>query len=186
MKTECLLQMRIAAIRVPSWACLACKVCEKGMHPANETDAIGAPSWAFQTCLSMQGLWKVNECCQMEQVQCVHLAGPFEPAWRGFCDKENNAADEIDAIGSARSSASSGEGSSEKDQALLQLLSEMDGFIRDDKVLVMGATNRIDVLDPALLRHGRFDRHIYMGSPSAPNRLAILKVGSISSEQSVL
>ncbi|KAI7840859.1 hypothetical protein COHA_005451 [Chlorella ohadii] len=84
--------------------------------------------------------------------------------------------DEIDAIGKARSSGPTDSGTQEREQGLLQLLTEMDGFYQDDKVLVVAATNRADALDEALLRPGRFDRTIYMGRPSPANRLKILQV----------
>ena len=85
--------------------------------------------------------------------------------------------DEIDAIGKARSAGGMRDpGSAEREQGLLQLLVEMDGFSMDDKVLVIGATNRKDILDLALLRPGRFDRSIYMGKPGPENRKKILQV----------
>lgn len=84
--------------------------------------------------------------------------------------------DEIDAIGKARSDAASDSGSAEREQGLLQLLTEMDGFHRDDRVLIVGATNLASALDEALLRPGRFDRTIHMGLPSPSNRLRILRV----------
>lgn len=80
--------------------------------------------------------------------------------------------DEIDAIGSRRNQDSN----NEKDQTLNQLLVELDGFNTDDTVIVIGATNRIDLLDEALLRPGRFDRHIYVGNPNLPAREQILTV----------
>lgn len=83
--------------------------------------------------------------------------------------------DEIDAIGKARGSGVDS-GSQEREQGLLQLLTEMDGFRKGDKVLVVGATNRASLLDDALLRPGRFDRRIYMGNPNAANRFRILQV----------
>jgi len=87
--------------------------------------------------------------------------------------------DEIDAIGKRRTDGASGDsGTAEREHGLLQLLQEMDGFSRLDKVLVIGATNRIGSLDDALLRPGRFDRSIYMGMPSRSNRLKILEVHS--------
>ena len=67
-------------------------------------------------------------------------------------------------------------GTAEREQGLLQLLCELDGFKRNDKVLVIGATNRLDSLDDALIRPGRFDRTIYMGHPSTTNRFKILQV----------
>ena len=64
----------------------------------------------------------------------------------------------------------------EKDQTLNQLLVEMDGFTKDSNVIIIGATNRLDLLDEALLRPGRFDRHIHIGSPNYHTRCEILKV----------
>ena len=84
--------------------------------------------------------------------------------------------DEIDAIGKARSDDPVDSGSAEREQGLLQLLTEMDGFFRDDQVLVIAATNLASSLDEALLRPGRFDRVIHMGRPSPSNRLKILQV----------
>ncbi len=80
--------------------------------------------------------------------------------------------DEIDAIGTKRNI----ESNNEKDQTLNQLLVEMDGFNTDDTVVIIGATNRLDLLDEALLRPGRFDRHIYIGNPNMKAREQILKV----------
>ncbi len=80
--------------------------------------------------------------------------------------------DEIDAIGSRRNSDSN----NEKDQTLNQLLVEMDGFYRAQTVIVIGATNRLDLLDEALLRPGRFDRHIYVGNPNIKARKEIFGV----------
>ena len=84
--------------------------------------------------------------------------------------------DEIDAIGKARDDLIADSGSAEREQGLLQLLTEMDGFFRDDQVLIIGATNLASALDDALLRPGRFDRIIHMGRPTAKNRLKILEV----------
>ena len=83
--------------------------------------------------------------------------------------------DEIDAVGRKRGSGLGG-GHDEKEQTLNQLLVEMDGFGRNEGVIVMAATNRPDILDPALLRPGRFDRQIYVGAPDAKGREDILKV----------
>ncbi|NLJ97905.1 MAG: ATP-dependent zinc metalloprotease FtsH [Tissierellia bacterium] len=80
--------------------------------------------------------------------------------------------DEIDAIGTKRNL----ESNNEKDQTLNQLLVEMDGFNTDETVIVIGATNRLDLLDEALLRPGRFDRHIYVGNPNMKAREKILEV----------
>ncbi|NLV87739.1 MAG: ATP-dependent zinc metalloprotease FtsH [Tissierellia bacterium] len=80
--------------------------------------------------------------------------------------------DEIDAIGAKRNL----ESNKEKDQTLNQLLVEMDGFNTNETVIVIGATNRIDLLDEALLRPGRFDRHIYVGNPNVKAREQILEV----------
>lgn len=84
--------------------------------------------------------------------------------------------DEIDAIGKARSDTIADSGSAEREQGLLQLLTEMDGFFQNDQVLVIGATNLSSALDDALLRPGRFDRIIHMGRPTPQNRLKILQV----------
>ena len=83
--------------------------------------------------------------------------------------------DEIDAVGRKRGSGLGG-GHDEKEQTLNQLLVEMDGFSRTEGVIVLAATNRPDILDPALLRPGRFDRQIYVGAPDAKGRQEILKV----------
>ncbi len=83
--------------------------------------------------------------------------------------------DEIDAVGRKRGSGLGG-GHDEKEQTLNQLLVEMDGFGRTEGVIVLAATNRPDILDPALLRPGRFDRQIYVGAPDAKGREAVLKV----------
>ena len=83
--------------------------------------------------------------------------------------------DEIDAVGRKRGSGLGG-GHDEKEQTLNQLLVEMDGFARNEGVIVLAATNRPDILDPALLRPGRFDRQIYVGAPDAKGRTEILKV----------
>lgn len=95
--------------------------------------------------------------------------------------KENAPAilfiDEIDAVGRHRG-AGVGGGHDEREQTLNQILSEMDGFTQTESVIVMAATNRPDVLDPALLRPGRFDRHITVDRPSLKGRLAIFQVHS--------
>lgn len=83
--------------------------------------------------------------------------------------------DEIDAVGRQRG-AGLGGGHDEREQTLNQLLVEMDGFEDNDSVIVMAATNRRDILDPALLRTGRFDRQILVGYPDVKGREAILKV----------
>jgi cell division protease FtsH len=83
--------------------------------------------------------------------------------------------DEIDAVGRMRG-AGVGGGSDEREQTLNQILSEMDGFTPTETVIVMAATNRPDVLDSALLRPGRFDRHVTIDRPTWQGRLAILKV----------
>ncbi len=93
--------------------------------------------------------------------------------------KENSPAiifiDEIDAVGRQRG-AGVGGGHDEREQTLNQILSEMDGFTQNDSVIVVAATNRPDVLDPALLRPGRFDRHVSVGRPTHKGRLEIFKV----------
>ncbi len=85
--------------------------------------------------------------------------------------------DEIDAVGRTRG-AGLGGGHDEREQTLNQLLSEMDGFDPHEEVIVMAATNRPDVLDPALLRPGRFDRHILIDRPGLEERRAILEIHS--------
>ena len=83
--------------------------------------------------------------------------------------------DEIDAVGRQRG-AGLGGGHDEREQTLNQILGEMDGFSPNDSVIIMAATNRPDVLDPALLRPGRFDRHISVGRPTLKGREEIFKV----------
>lgn len=85
--------------------------------------------------------------------------------------------DEIDAIGRMRG-AGVGGGHDEREQTLNQILSEMDGFTQTEAVIVVGATNRPDVLDPALLRPGRFDRKVEVDRPGKKGRLGVLKVHS--------
>ena len=83
--------------------------------------------------------------------------------------------DEIDAVGRVRGTGVGG-GNDEREQTLNQILVEMDGFEPNDKVIVMAATNRSDVLDPALLRPGRFDRRVMLDLPDRADREAILKI----------
>ena len=83
--------------------------------------------------------------------------------------------DEIDAVGRQRG-AGLGSGHDEREQTLNQLLVEMDGFTSNEGVVVLAATNRADILDPALLRPGRFDRQIYVGRPDLKGREEILRV----------
>ncbi|MBQ6537878.1 MAG: ATP-dependent zinc metalloprotease FtsH [Eubacterium sp.] len=83
--------------------------------------------------------------------------------------------DEIDAVARRRGSGLGG-GHDEREQTLNQLLVEMDGFGENEGIIVMAATNRVDILDPAILRPGRFDRKIYVGSPDVRAREEILKV----------
>ena len=85
--------------------------------------------------------------------------------------------DEIDAVGRQRG-AGLGGGHDEREQTLNQLLVEMDGFETNTNIIIMAATNRADILDPALLRPGRFDRQIYVNRPDVRGREAILKVHS--------
>ena len=86
--------------------------------------------------------------------------------------------DEIDAVGRERG-AGVGGGSDEREQTLNQILGEMDGFGPNEAVIVIAATNRPDVLDPALLRPGRFDRHVQVDKPNKKGRVGILKVHTI-------
>ena len=83
--------------------------------------------------------------------------------------------DEIDAVGRQRGSGLGG-GHDEREQTLNQLLVEMDGFTASQGVVVLAATNRVDILDPALLRPGRFDRQVYVGLPDIKGREEILKI----------
>lgn len=83
--------------------------------------------------------------------------------------------DEIDAVGRQRGTGLGG-GHDEREQTLNQLLVEMDGFGHNSGVIVMAATNRVDILDPALMRPGRFDRQIFVGRPDIKGRAAILQV----------
>ncbi|MDO5074932.1 MAG: ATP-dependent zinc metalloprotease FtsH [Bacteroidales bacterium] len=84
--------------------------------------------------------------------------------------------DEIDAVGRARSNGRSFGGNDERENTLNQLLTEMDGFGTNSGVIILAATNRVDVLDSALLRAGRFDRQIHVDLPDLPERVAIFKV----------
>ena len=84
--------------------------------------------------------------------------------------------DELDAIGRSRGGADALGGHDEREQTLNQILTEMDGFDSDANVIVLGATNRPEVLDPALLRPGRFDRRVFVQAPDAAGRAAILRV----------
>ena len=83
--------------------------------------------------------------------------------------------DEIDAVGRHRG-AGLGGGHDEREQTLNQLLVEMDGFEAKDNIILIAATNRPDILDPALLRPGRFDRQIVVNRPDRDGRAQILKV----------
>ena len=83
--------------------------------------------------------------------------------------------DEIDAVGRQRG-AGLGGGNDEREQTLNQLLVQMDGFEENEGVIVMAATNRVDILDPALLRPGRFDRMVHINIPDIKGREEILKV----------
>lgn len=84
--------------------------------------------------------------------------------------------DEIDAIGRSRSKNNNFSSSEERENTLNQLLTEMDGFVTNQGIIVLGATNRADILDGALLRAGRFDRQIHVELPDFPERLEIFKV----------
>jgi len=95
--------------------------------------------------------------------------------------KENSPSiifiDEIDAIGRTRGNGTGG-GNDEREQTLNQILVEMDGFEKTEKVIVMAATNRSEILDPAILRPGRFDRKVTIDLPDKKGRLSILKIHS--------
>lgn len=84
--------------------------------------------------------------------------------------------DELDALGKARSASPLGGGNDEKEQTLNQLLTELDGFDSGEGIILVGATNRPEILDPALLRSGRFDRQILVDRPDKQGRLEILNV----------
>ena len=84
--------------------------------------------------------------------------------------------DEIDAIGKTRDAAIAGGGNDEREQTLNQLLAEMDGFDTNKGLLLLGATNRPEILDPALLRPGRFDRRVIVDKPDLRGRVDVLKV----------
>jgi cell division protease FtsH len=84
--------------------------------------------------------------------------------------------DELDALGKARSSVSMHGGNDEKEQTLNQLLTEMDGFDTKEGIILLAATNRPEILDPALLRAGRFDRQVLVDRPDKKGRIDILKV----------
>lgn len=86
--------------------------------------------------------------------------------------------DEIDAVGRKRGNGMNSGGHDEREQTLNAILVDMDGFSSTDKVIVIAATNRVDVLDPALLRPGRFDRHIFVSLPDIAGREQILHVHS--------
>src|SRR4051794_8865723 len=86
--------------------------------------------------------------------------------------------DEIDAVGRRRGSGFSSGGHDEREQTLNAILVEMDGFDTNDQVIVVASTNRVDVLDPALTRPGRFDRQVYVPLPDVKGRVEILKVHS--------
>jgi cell division protease FtsH len=84
--------------------------------------------------------------------------------------------DELDAVGRSRGGAGALGSHDEREQTLNQILTEMDGFDSDANVIVLGATNRPEILDPALLRPGRFDRRVFVQAPDAAGRAAILRV----------
>ncbi|HHW70553.1 MAG TPA: ATP-dependent zinc metalloprotease FtsH [Clostridiales bacterium] len=88
--------------------------------------------------------------------------------------------DEIDALGKKRDNGMDGGGNDERDQTLNALLTEMSGFNDNDGIVVIAATNRLDILDDALLRPGRFDRHIEIGLPDKKGRYEILKLHTLN------
>ena len=92
--------------------------------------------------------------------------------------------DEVDSIGSARTENSGGGGDSEVQRTMLELLNQLDGFEATNKIKVLMATNRIDILDSALLRPGRIDRKIEFPNPNEAARVDILKIHSRSDRRS--
>ena len=132
--------------------------------------------------LQQQGVWgRGSPCCTPASAAIWPLYASSRPSHSVLHSTPHThsrcgCADEIDAIGKSRGTGASDSGTAEREQGLLQLLCEMDGFKRNDKVLVIGATNRLDSLDDALIRPGRFDRTIYMGRPTTSNRFKILQV----------
>jgi len=97
-----------------------------------------------------------------------------------FMAKENSPSiifmDEVDSIGSSRNNTSNSGGDSEVQRTMLELLNQLDGFQANNNIKILMATNRIDILDPALIRPGRIDRKIKIPSPNTEGRLAILKI----------
>lgn len=100
----------------------------------------------------------------------------FKKARNNTCGKAVIFIDEIDAIGKKRSASNSSGGSEERDQTLNALLTEMSGFNEKEGIVVIAATNRLDMLDPALLRPGRFDRHIEITLPDISSREKIIEL----------
>jgi cell division protease FtsH len=84
--------------------------------------------------------------------------------------------DELDTVGRSREKVASFRSNDERESTLNQLLAEMDGFDSDSRIIIMAATNRADILDPALVRAGRFDRHVYLELPNKNERESIFKV----------
>ena len=113
--------------------------------------------------------------CEKERPAKFYMVSA--PAHTAYAVSYTHLIDEIDAVARRRGTGMGG-GHDEREQTLNQLLVEMDGFGVNEGIIVMAATNRVDILDPAILRPGRFDRKIAVGRPDVKGREEILKVHS--------